>query len=146
MYWPLEEMEPAPVLESPPLTDQETEGVPLLLDAMNCSTTPEEVEALQPVQVVSMAAVPGETVSDPPEAPADEPPQPASRKAAGTMAAAMRRPIRRAVECGWDCGAAGRDAGRRRTDPIAVFRVVFSEAMRGVFPVILNLDRLLSCR
>ena len=89
-------MEPAPAWGSPPLTDQVTEAAsPLLRAAENCSTAcPEVLRALQPVQLVSIAAVPGETESvplDEVDEPDADPPQPASKTNTGTaMTARMR--------------------------------------------------------
>jgi hypothetical protein len=95
VYWPVLEMDPAPVLASPPLTAQVTEAAPPPLRvAVNCSYTPELEEALQPVQLVSMVAVPDETENvppPPPPPPEADPPQPARRTRTGTAAAASIR-------------------------------------------------------
>jgi hypothetical protein len=62
--------------------------------AENCSTAaPELLVALQPVQLVSTVAVPGETENVPfEEVPDADPPQPASRTKIGTAPAASNRP------------------------------------------------------
>jgi hypothetical protein len=55
-------MEPGPVLASPPETDQVTLAEMPACVAENCSTAvPVVFFPLQPVQLVSMVAVPGET-------------------------------------------------------------------------------------
>jgi hypothetical protein len=94
VYWPLVEMLPAPAFTSPPLTDQLTEAAPPPLRvAENCSMAdPEVLTALQPVQLVSMVAEPGETekvLLD--EVPDADPPQPASKTKTGTAPAANSR-------------------------------------------------------
>jgi hypothetical protein len=62
--------------------------------AENCSTTPPDVlVALHPVQLVSIIAVPGETVRLALEAPPfTSPPQPARTKSAGNRTHAVTRP------------------------------------------------------
>jgi hypothetical protein len=61
--------------------------------AVNCSkAVPDEFVVLQPVQLVSMAAVPGEIENVlPVVTPDTDPPQPASANRAGTAAAASSR-------------------------------------------------------
>jgi|SRR5580658_10135129 hypothetical protein len=60
-------MVPAPVFASPPITLQVTAAAsPSASVAANCSTgVPLELVALQPVQLVSIAPVPGLIVKDP---------------------------------------------------------------------------------
>jgi hypothetical protein len=89
-------MDPAPVFASPPLTAHVTDAAPPPLGvAENCSTAkPEELVVLQPVQLVSIATVPGEMDSvppPPPPPPEADPPQPASTNKAGTTPAASNR-------------------------------------------------------
>lgn len=95
MYCPLEVIVPAPELASPPETDQVTEAAPPLLSvAENCSTTaPEEVAALQPVQLVSIESVVGEMENVPFDVvvEATPPPQPASTRNVGSAAIASIR-------------------------------------------------------
>ncbi len=87
-------MVPGPEFASPPETDQVTLAAPPPERvAENCSkVAPEESVALQPVQLVSMAAVPGKTekgLLD--EAVDGDPPQPASANRAGSAAIASVR-------------------------------------------------------
>ena len=104
VYWPLASMVPAPVLR--PLTDQLTLAEPPLFSvAVNCSTAvPEELVVLQPVQLVSTVAVPGETENAPLEELLDAipPPQPADKSTMGRPAIANARakhwPIAEACE------------------------------------------------
>jgi hypothetical protein len=97
VYCPLDEIVPAPLFASPPLTFHVTlAALPLESFAENCSTdTPEELVALQPVQLVSTETVPGEIVNVPFEGLAvkDAPPHPASTHNAGTIAIASARPV-----------------------------------------------------
>src|SRR5580698_1040167 len=91
MYWPLVEIFPGPELVSPPLTAQVTFAAPPPVNvALNCSmAVPEVLVALQPVQLVSMAAVPGVTENVPLDevvVPEDDPPQPTRKMRAGTAA------------------------------------------------------------
>ena len=67
VYCPELLIDPAPVFASPPETAQLTlAAAPLESFAVNCSNTlPDESDPLQPVQLVSMVAVPGEIVNDP---------------------------------------------------------------------------------
>ena len=98
VYWPVEEMEPAPELASPPETVQVTVAAPPLLRvAVNCSTGElEEFVALQPVQFVSIVPVPGVMENSPFEAAlAAEPPQPASANTVGSARAARSAAERR---------------------------------------------------
>lgn len=86
MYWPVVVMEPGPALASPPETDQVTLAAPPPDNvAENCATgAPEEFDVLQPVQLVSIVAVPGEmeiVLFD--ELFTDPPPQPASTNRIG---------------------------------------------------------------
>jgi len=78
-------MEPGPALASPPETDQVTPAEMPACVAENCSTgAPEEFVVLQPVQLVSMVAVPGEmeiVLFD--ELFTEPPPQPASTNKIG---------------------------------------------------------------
>jgi hypothetical protein len=88
-------MVPAPANTSPPLTVHFTLAAPPEPEAENCSKAApvDELLPLQPVQLVSMVAVPGETLNvalDEPPA-ADPPPQPASAIAAGAIAASSNR-------------------------------------------------------
>lgn len=120
MYWPLEEMVPAPLLASPPLTDQVTgAAAPFACAAKNCSTAlPEESVALQPVQLVSMDAVEGERLR-PPLAGEALLPQPATSSIAGAAAQKSARNVhaREARRCahppaveGWQTVAPAIDA------------------------------------
>ena len=87
-------MVPGPEFASPPETDQVTLAAPPPESvAENCSTVaPEELVVLQPVQLVSMAAVPGEMEKVPlDELPDGVPPQPASANRAGSAAIASAR-------------------------------------------------------
>jgi hypothetical protein len=61
VYWPLADIDPAPELASPPETDHETVAAPPPASvAENCSiAVPEVFVVLQPVQLVSIATVPG---------------------------------------------------------------------------------------
>jgi len=93
VYWPLVgSMDPAPVLG---LTAQFTVAAPPLLNvAVNCSTAePELFVALQPVQLVSMASVPGEIENVLLEELVDgvPPPQPTNRIRAGRPIIARSR-------------------------------------------------------
>lgn len=86
-------MLPGPELASPPETVQFTPAAPPLRVAENCSTDPpDELVALQPVQLVSMVPVPGE-IERPPleELPADAPPHPARTASAGNIVLANTR-------------------------------------------------------
>ena len=81
-------MLPGPLLVSPPDTLHLTDVV-----AVNCSAAVPLAEvALQPVQLVSSEAVPGEMLKAPVEGLADTPPelQPASTSAKGATSAKMR--------------------------------------------------------
>ena len=92
-------MVPGPALASPPETDQLTLAEPPPESvARKCSTAaPEELVALQPVQLVSMAAVPGETEKVPfDETPDTAPPHPASTNKAGNGGSRHERPCRTA--------------------------------------------------
>jgi hypothetical protein len=62
VYCPDLEIDPGPLLASPPKSDQVTAAVsPLANVAVNCSTeVPLELVALHPVQLVSMEVIPGE--------------------------------------------------------------------------------------
>jgi hypothetical protein len=97
VYWPLLEMDPAPAFASPPETAHVTLAAPPLLSvAVNCSMACPVVllAALQPVQLVSIETVPGETDNvppPPPPPPEADPPQPAKRTKTGTAAAATIR-------------------------------------------------------
>jgi hypothetical protein len=92
VYWPLASMLPAPVLG---LIDQLTLAEPPLLSvAVNCSMgVPDEFLALQPVQLVSTVAVPGETENVLLEELLDAkpPPQPADKSVSGRPAIANAR-------------------------------------------------------
>jgi hypothetical protein len=93
VYWPLVLIVPGPVLASPPETVQVTLAAPPLFSvAANCSKAWPVVllVELQPVQLVSMLAVPRETEKAPPPPPEADPPQPATRTKSGTAAAATR--------------------------------------------------------
>ena len=84
-------MFPAPVLASPPITDHVTFAAPPPVNVeLYCSiAAPEWLVVLQPVQLVSMAAVPGVTENVPFDevpVPDDDPPQPARKMSAGTAA------------------------------------------------------------
>ena len=95
MYSPLEVMVPGPEVASPPETVQFTLAAPPLKVAENCSASPPEVAlVLHPVQLVSMAAVPGEMERPPPEEtpPDAPPPQPARTTNAGNTVPASMRP------------------------------------------------------
>lgn len=88
-------MAPGPLFASPPETDQVTAAAPPPVSvAPNCSTdVPCAPVALQPVQLVSMEPVPGESVKLPFEGSAvtGPPPQPAATSKAGaTRIAAIR--------------------------------------------------------
>jgi hypothetical protein len=93
VYWPLFEIDPGPEFVSPPLTAQVTEAAPPLFSvAVNCSTACPKLElALQPVQLVSIETVPGDTEKVPFELPEAVPPQPARRTKTGTAAATSTR-------------------------------------------------------
>lgn len=98
MYWPLLEIDPGPTLTSPPLTVQLTEAAPPLFSVAENSSTavPELLTALQPVQLVSTVAKPGEMERVPfDEVPDAVPPQPASRTKIGTAPAASNRACQR---------------------------------------------------
>jgi len=86
---------PFPVLASPPEMVQLTAAAPPEFNvAENCSMgTPEEFVVLQPVQLVSMVAVPGETENELFDELVDAtpPPQPASMKSTGRPAMARAR-------------------------------------------------------
>jgi hypothetical protein len=90
-------MVPAPLFTSPPLTFQVTVAAPPLASvAENCSTdAPDELVALQPVQLVSIDAVPGvmEKVPFDGLAATIPPPHPASKQSAGIIAKASTRKI-----------------------------------------------------
>jgi hypothetical protein len=95
VYWPLLEMDPAPALASPPLTLQLTDAAPPPLSvAVNCSIVWPVVllVALQPVQLVSTVAAPGEMEKVLFEELFADPPQPESRMKIGTAPAANIRP------------------------------------------------------
>src|SRR6185437_12425044 len=81
LYTPALLIVPAPAVASPPLTDQLRDPEPAPL-ALNNSAEP----SLQPLQLVSMLAAPGETENAPPEESAARapPPQPASANTSGT--------------------------------------------------------------
>lgn len=89
------EIVPAPLVESPPLTDHVTEAaVPLACLAENCSAAlPEELVELQPVQLVSMEIVEGETLKPAVNAVAALP-QPARSSTTGAMAQTNGRAAR----------------------------------------------------
>jgi hypothetical protein len=113
VYCPLLLIDPAPALGSPPLTDQETEAAPPPLNvAENCSTAwPALLVVLQPVQLVSMVAVPGEIEKVPfDDDPDADPPQPASSTKIGTAPAASTRAGQRlkASPATFDGGTAAR--------------------------------------
>lgn len=97
MYWPLVEMEPGPELVSPPETAHVTLAAPPPESiAENCSTgVPEAFVALQPVQLVSIEVVEGERenvpLEDVPVEATVPPPQPATTKTVGKIAAAKMR-------------------------------------------------------
>jgi hypothetical protein len=88
-------MVPGPLFASPPLTDQVTLAAPPPVSvALNCSTdAPEELVALQPVQFVSIAVVPGVIAKMPFDGFADTPPlvQPAASSSAGARIIASAR-------------------------------------------------------
>ena len=86
-------MVPGPELASPPETDHVTPAAPPPESvAENCSTVAPEETVLQPVQLVSMAAVPGEMAKAPLDEPTDGvPPQPASANSAIRAATARER-------------------------------------------------------
>lgn len=89
MYWPVPVIVPGPAFASPPDTAQVTLAAPPLFNvAVNCSTgEPDEPVVLQPVQLVSIEAVPGATEKVLFDEPVADPPQPASNRKAGTAAA-----------------------------------------------------------
>ena len=101
MYWPLVVMDPGPELVSPPETAQVTLAAPPPESmAENCSTAvPDAFVALQPVQLVSIEVVEGERENVPfddvPVEATVPPPQPATTKTVGKIAAAKMR----AVQC-----------------------------------------------
>jgi hypothetical protein len=95
VYWPLLVIEPGPAFASPPDTDQLTlAAAPELVVAVNCSTgVPEELLELQPVQLVSIEPVFGETENSPfEEVVVAPPPQPATIRKAGITDTARTRP------------------------------------------------------
>ncbi len=100
----MDEMVPGPELASPPETDHVTlAAVPLESAAVNCSTAVfEELFVLQPVQLVSIAAVPGEIDKPPPEGSMELPEvQPASAMMAGKTPSASMRTGRRRDKAGF---------------------------------------------
>src|ERR1700677_3225551 len=88
-------MAPGPLLASPPETDQMTgAGPPPVSEALNCSTdAPWLLVALQPVQLVSIAPVPGDKLNVALEGSAVTPPpaQPATAKTMGGKSIAASR-------------------------------------------------------
>ena len=106
MYWPLDVMVPGPALASPPETAHVTLAAPPPESvAESCSTgVPEELELLQPVQLVSIVAVVGETEKVPLEEPpvvVTPPPQPARTSRAGAANAAKLRADHRCSLLAW---------------------------------------------
>jgi hypothetical protein len=89
-------MEPRPLFESPPEIDQVTAAAPPPASvAVNCSTdAPCELVVLQPLQLVSMDAVPGEMEKVEFEEPVLVPPHPAARSTAGANRSAHVRKYR----------------------------------------------------
>jgi hypothetical protein len=115
--------------------------VPLLLDAVNCSAAePDEVVVLQPVQLVSMAAVPGETESELPDEPEADPPQPATTNAAGTTAAAASRPIPRATRFHPKLRPVRRAGGIRRSFVTTISWLDLPKATLSAFSAFSDLD------
>ncbi len=109
-------MVPGPEFASPPETDQVTFAAPPTVSAAeNCSTVAPEELVLQPVQLVSMAAVPGEMEKVPLDELADGiPPQPASANRAGSPATASARAGQCRSEWAFSSGLLER-AGRFRS-------------------------------
>jgi hypothetical protein len=93
VYCPVLVIEPAPVVASPPETDQVTDAAPPEVSvAVNCSTgAPDAAVELQPVQLVSMEPAVGETENSPFDELVEAPPQPARMRNAGTAAKARAR-------------------------------------------------------
>ena len=128
-------MVPGPEFASPPETDQVTLAAPPPERvAENCSkAAPEELVVLQPVQFVSMAAVPGEME----KAALDEPPdgapaQPASANSAGSAAIASVRASQWRSERAFDTGLPERVGRFRSTDGSDVFWLNSSGAFLAV--------------
>jgi hypothetical protein len=82
-------MAPGPDKASPPLTDQVMLAEPPP-ERVNCSEAPDELVELQPVQLVSMVAVPGEREMPPLGLAETAPPQPARANSAGPAKARRR--------------------------------------------------------
>ena len=95
MYWPDGVIVPGPLLVSPPESDQVTAAAPPpAIVALNCSTgVPSVLVALQPVQLVSIEAVPGaiENVGLVGSALTPPPAQPANTTSTGPRSAARMR-------------------------------------------------------
>jgi hypothetical protein len=92
VYWPVEVMLPGPLLASPPETLQVTLAAPPPVSvAANCSTAaPLALAALHPLQLVSMAPVPG--VIENAELEGSAVPCPAEQPAANSSAGAKSIP------------------------------------------------------
>jgi len=135
VYWPALVMVPGPAFASPPETDHVTlAALPLESVAENCSiAAPEELAELQPVQLVSMAAVPGKMEKAPLDEPTDGvPPQPANANRTGSVAIASARAGQCRSESDFDSGLAKRVERFRSTDGSDVFWLNSSGAFLAI--------------
>src|SRR5450631_1073245 len=111
-------MVPAPLFVSPPLTFHVTVAAPPPVSvAVNFSTNaPDELVALQPVQLLSMEAVPGvmENVPFDGFAATVAPPHPASSQSAGITAMASSRPTTLRLRAARNCARLRFNARRCR--------------------------------